>query len=209
MTFWTDLPTFTGATNRVIRMEGAFQMQQCKWNMQGPRDAYSYFDGTSQVITDRPQWPHTPERVKLYWLPWLNLNITSVTMKELNASGCDYFLTSTFSGCRWVATEELVAHVAYAQTRNGPQNSATRDHSQLHNLHGGKRPSRMRTMSLSGHGSQMATNDFSVRTYSAGDDPYSGRAVVVGYKSGAKWHFVQQTFREGATTGFWEKMIPV
>ncbi len=49
----------------------------------------------------------------VFWLPWSNQSITKVMLTDLNSSGCNYFMTSEFSGCRFVITNEYIAHVAH------------------------------------------------------------------------------------------------
>lgn len=65
-------------------------------------------------LTDRMYQGYPWETVNVYFLPWKNGKATKVTIQELNASGCDYFTTSEFSGCRFVATNEEVMHVAWS-----------------------------------------------------------------------------------------------
>lgn len=66
---------------------------------------------------------------RVYFLPWKMHDMTHVTFDDLNRSNCDYFMTSQFSGCRFVVTNEYIAHVAHwsdAQAQNFVNNKQDR-----------------------------------------------------------------------------------
>lgn len=50
---------------------------------------------------------------RVYFLPWKMHGMTHVTFDDLNRSNCNYFMTSQFSGCRFVVTNEYIAHIAH------------------------------------------------------------------------------------------------
>lgn len=56
---------------------------------------------------------------KVYWLPWSSVHDNGGTeyieIDELKASGCEFFMTSNLSGCRFVATNKYLAHFSCAQ----------------------------------------------------------------------------------------------
>lgn len=52
--------------------------------------------------------------VKAYWLPWQRHEVKVILLSEMNDPSVDFFITSEFSGCRFVVTDKYIAHVAYS-----------------------------------------------------------------------------------------------
>ena len=51
----------------------------------------------------------------VYWLPWQQCSVESVTWEELDNSGCAVILTSEFTGCRLTITDRGIAHTSFHQ----------------------------------------------------------------------------------------------
>jgi hypothetical protein len=127
MRFWSSLPSFVGPTSQHIILGGRFAEQLSAANKKGRTTVITSHDVANNITyLDDVKMAAFSSTIELYWLPWLHGEITSATIAELNQSGCEYFLTSTFSGCRFVATNESVAHVAFSQNTWG-NNSVARD----------------------------------------------------------------------------------
>ncbi|MYM34973.1 hypothetical protein GTP38_11565 [Duganella sp. FT94W] len=207
MSFWDELPSLIGPSDKIVYLEDSFALPANEKNVQGPKWACAYYEYGGITIA-HPRHGEDHERVQLYWLPWSNGEITKVTMEQLKYSRCDYFLTSTFSGCRFVETDTLVAHVAYHQ-RGHSSDSTGRDISEWNRLHGRVPPKLRRAMSFSNGGTAMTFGESSLVSYGNGapdKDTYSkSRAVVIGYKTGETWNFVRLVYTQGDTRGVWSR----
>ncbi len=121
----------------------------------------------------------------------------------MNESGCKYFLTSTFSGCRFVATESSASHIAFWQDGYGIS-SVDRDWSEWVNLHGGQAPRLRRKLSINGFDSvdigRQSNGNF---IYGNGQDAngyHQGNAVVMGHKTDqGNWKFKALIYNVGLT----------
>ncbi|WP_448653603.1 hypothetical protein ACSHWC_10920 [Pseudomonas fluorescens] len=195
MNIWSIITSRVGnaAEERVI-LWGKFALEGDASHPQGPRVVVSSYmvDGTYYMGDDEVDGALFHDVATVYWLPWRNGQITSATLSDLNRSGCQYFLTSTFSGCRFVVTEDKVAHVAWLQSGFG-STSGARDLSEWNRLHGARPPLMRRKLSITGvGGSNMGAVRNQSSTYGVGEgsdgaDP--GRAVVMGYIAGVRWKF--------------------
>ncbi len=211
MSFWLNLPTYLGAqTNYMgVMLAGQLVYQAGQGTKPGPLYlSASVMANGDCVISDKEiKGAKQVDTAKVFWLPWLNLHITSVTWQALNKSGCKFFLTSEFSGCRFVADSKGVAHIAHWQVN--PQNwqagntSKVRDNSEWFFRHGGMRPYGRRKLSYTdeNHSSMGATNTCN-STYGGHDK--ASRAIVLGYKGANTWHFKALKYKAGTRgQGVW------
>ncbi|MCF1428620.1 MAG: hypothetical protein LPD71_11910 [Shewanella sp.] len=51
----------------------------------------------------------------IYWLPWKDKSVESVSWEQLELSGCSCFLTSELTGCRLTITDRGIVHTAFVQ----------------------------------------------------------------------------------------------
>lgn len=113
MSFWEALPAYPGTSNqplRKIQLNGRLNDELSASNPQGPAllGAAVLYDVVHVWDTDEPlSAPSVAaqrDHANVYWLPWLQYNITGVTFDTLNNSGCDYFFNiriQWLSICRW------------------------------------------------------------------------------------------------------------
>ena len=122
----------------------------------------------------------------LYWLPWADGQVTSVTWAALANSNANRFLTSTFSGCRFVVNNTGLAHVAWGNHPNFAANGSTLNRSLAELSAGSGNPTGgglRRTLSITGAVPGRATEKRV--TYNENNE----RCVVMGYKNGQIWTF--------------------
>jgi len=189
MQFWSILPSFVGPTDRQIILGGRFAEQLSDTNKKGRTTIVSSHDVANNITyLDHEKKAELSSTMELYWLPWQHGEITTATLAELNQSGCQYFLTSTFSGCRFVVTNESVSHVAFSQNVWG-HDSTSRDLAEL--FMPGPAPTRRRKLSITGSTVPLGDENSSSATYGTGfrDGIWQGNAVVLGYRTGNEWHF--------------------
>jgi hypothetical protein len=158
---------------------------------------------------------HPWETVSVYFLPWKNGIATKVTIQELNTSGCDYFTTSEFSGCRFVATNEEVMHVAYFSGGLGlfGYNGASvmRTMAEREAM-GDSRPRlRRRAVSISevNHsGFGPGLGEGVIRTSYRAEIKEESRMKVFGYKFQGNWCFTTLKYvgDGNSDTGVWESL---
>lgn len=142
----------------------------------------------------------------VFWLPWKHAHMTSISIVELNQYKCDYFMTDELTGCRFVVTDQYIAHIAnwaYPPQKgmSEPSNAEKRknrirkeiEYRDNHSL--GSAPSFYRALSLSN------IDDNSIRViglpeghqlFSYRQDNPNGAAQVFGYKDPASpvgWRF--------------------
>jgi len=120
----------------------------------------------------------------LYWLPWGDGTVASVTWAGL--AGTNLFLTSTFSGCRFVVNDTGVAHVAWGTHGGGHAHGSShgRDYAEVtaasgNPTGGGRRRALSVTGAVPGRvNEQRLTYDINLN-----------QCVVIGWKTGNRWTF--------------------
>ncbi|MFZ6644926.1 hypothetical protein ACO0LO_04375 [Undibacterium sp. TJN25] len=116
---WDEVPGLVGEnTLGVIMFNGKLRDQRSETNAKGAVwiNAARRENGTGYDLSMADGNPENSTHIKqVYWLPWKNLSVESVLVRELNLTPCQFFLTSTFSGCRFVVTDTYVAHIANEQ----------------------------------------------------------------------------------------------
>lgn len=153
-----------------------------------------FMDGFDTWIVSQESTIHKGfgmESHNLYWLPWGDGTVASVPWATLNLSSL--FLTSTFTGCRFVVNQTGVAHVAYGMHPVGVHgSSAARDQAEV--AAGSGNPAgggRRRTLSITG---PIAARPNEQRiTYNVGAES----CVVVGWKAADQWTFICLVMQDG------------
>lgn len=202
MPFWDTLPYFNGPVGYNISLQGdLLQQNHVNTSRIGPRYIFDYPWGNHVVLSDVLGSPGPCALV--YWLPWQHNEITAVTWRQLYQSGRCCFLTSEFSGCRFVIDSYGVAHIAYWQAI-GPASysqSAARDYKES-TL--GPTPSRRRKLSITG-------SSASIGEVNSGSLSYGwyglqeSRSIVCGYLNpiNNRWQFKAFIYRAGYQGGYW------
>ncbi len=207
MPFWDNLPFFYGpATHTSVILAGdLLQQNNVGTSYIGPKYICDYPNGPSYVLDSNifPGWPVA----LVYWLPWQNNTITAVSWLQLNTSGCNAFLTSEFSGCRFVINDFGLSHIAYWQAI-GPivdNSSAARDYKEATLL--GPPSTLRRKLSFTGSIAPLGATTSISNTY--GWHGPNSRAIVCGYRNlfTGMWHFKVLRYQAGNSAGgFWSDM---
>lgn len=120
----------------------------------------------------------------LYWLPWGDGTVASATWAEMSST--KLFLTSTFTGCRFVVNDTGVSHVAWGTHGGGHTNGSShgRDYAEITAASGNPAGGgRRRALSISG-AVPGRVNEQRV-SYNVATE----HCVVVGWKAGNRWTF--------------------
>ena len=121
----------------------------------------------------------------LYWLPWGHGTVANVSWGNLE--GSNLFLTSTFTGCRFVVNSKGVSHVAWGghgYDVDGDMSSRGRDNAELRAGIGLPDMGRVRrSMSISGN--LPSRHNEQKLTYIQANES----CVVIGWKNGNRWTF--------------------
>jgi hypothetical protein len=200
--FWTAIEAANGANAMgVIRLCGALDLEGGALNPQGPVWVHA-----GERSGNEPGYDLTPvanndagsdEIKQVYWLPWKNRSVEKVLNSKLDSSNCRYFLTSMLTGCRFVATDTLVAHVSNEQgTAQEPTtNQAGRDHAESGILMEPLATHR-RKLSISAVQPEPEKNGMNwgddwdiVHSYQRDGKVGAGSAFVIGYKTHAGWTY--------------------
>ncbi|HEY0064959.1 MAG TPA: hypothetical protein VGC21_22765 [Telluria sp.] len=211
MSFWTNLPNYFGNWTGHIALIDRLA-QEYAGSVIGGIDIYSYPDVIGGTFTgyslSEQYYSNAVERKRVYFLPWMRDHVTQVSFSDL--SGYDYFLTSEFTGCRFVVTSHAVAHVAWSAGRDPALWSGTqgqRDMAEYTEMnHAGVRPTWRRKMSLTTvNGPWDAA--LAGAGFDTGGQSYGGaRAMIFGYKVGSQWHFKMLQYATG-TNATWSNFI--
>ncbi len=142
---------------------------------------------------------------RVYWLPWKHAHMTSVSIVELNQYNCDYFMTDELTGCRFVVTDQYIAHVAnwaYPPQKGAAEPSDVekrqnrirkeKEYRADHRL--GNTPSFYRVLSLSNTDDKIprGIESLNYQLFSYRQENPEGAAQVLGYKdpvSPIGWRF--------------------
>lgn len=202
MPFWDNLPFANGPVPYGIQLIGDLVHQNnVATSRIGPRFIYDYPYGGSIILSDIIGGPGYCAAV--YWLPWQTNEITSVSWRTLYQSGCKFFLTSEFSGCRFVIDSYGVAHVAYWQAI-GPVSYNSSQARDAKEIMLGPTPYRRRRLSITANTSTIGetnTGSLSYGAYGLQDS----RSIVCGYLNpiNNRWYFKVFMYRAGSLGGTW------
>jgi len=147
--FWTDIKKNIDGENSIgaIEIKGLLRDSWSLVNPQGIIYVHAKNEGNTYVLEGLPNDPNEKDSRGVYWLPWSSgeegwlpysydktkkdltklkdndpnhmLGAEFVTIEKLNKSGCHFFLTSSLSGCRFVATDKYLAHFSKIHGKNG------------------------------------------------------------------------------------------
>lgn len=124
MNFWNDLKRIRDGEESSfhIQLDSFFGEEEGYGSAINVRAGYS-----PNEIFLMPASKYLPTRAldsgcaSVYWLPWEDMEMVKVMFRDLNASPCSYFMTAEFSGCRFVITDEYLAHIAFSVDYHNPQ----------------------------------------------------------------------------------------
>jgi hypothetical protein len=112
--FWEDLKKECGDSqfqfyidHNQTRLSGEYHAST---NPIGPVHMEAYVQGefvALEIVAEK-----TATSALVYWLPWKNRSVTKIERSVVEGSGCDFFLTTMLSGCRFVYDGTVLAHVA-------------------------------------------------------------------------------------------------
>ncbi len=140
---------------------------------------------------------------RLYWLPWADHNVTHATWGNL--AGANLFLTSTFTGCRFVVNNNGVSHVAWSATGGGVTagTPAGRDQAEVNAGTGNPNGGGLRRTLSSSNVNPGRVNE--VRNeYGAGE-----HCVVIGWKHGNIWTFKRLKMDASYMRSHWRTIATV
>lgn len=223
MSFWLSLGAYVNTTNmplKCINMRGRLHDQLSPQNPQGPvmvsavvcPTVVEIWDANQLATAMATQWgpPIQTDSVYAYWLPWRQFEVTTVSLATLDASGCNYFLTSEFSGCRFVITNDRIQHVAWGAGQYHDGTSLDRDKALVQSWQGTPAPTRARTYSYSrppnpGALGNPARDGYGQQNWDGSMNP-NVRASVIGFKMLNQWHFYMQRWIAGSTNASFVKI---
>ncbi|MGB3126343.1 MAG: hypothetical protein WBB95_21235 [Pseudomonas sp.] len=207
MLFWSSLHELNGPATQRISITGkfAYEASDGRCHPQGRTRVVTSLATEGRVFLGDAPHPKSEGMMwsdsgDIYWLPWRNGEVTQATYADMDALGCTFFMTSLFTGCRFVATETKVAHIAFSQGALG-NNTLGRDLGELTSMHTGPLPVARRKLTIDGtNGIDWGTHNNVTTSYGSGvtnmpdgsggtSQVYQGQAVVLGYKSDRVWRF--------------------
>lgn len=228
MNFWNDLKRIRDGevSSFRVQMDSFFGEEEGYGNVINVRAGYS-----SNEIFLIPALKHLPTAAidsgcaSVYWLPWQDMEMVKVMFSELNALPCSYFMTAEFSGCRFVITDEYLAHIAFSVEYNhNPQTtleqfSADRTDCEAENrdylklgtpaLYRSLSSSNLSDSKASGFG---AKNFQKLSYYQKGGSIDDNRMVLFGYRdplSGIGWSFKYLLFQKNSNRPPIWRVVPI
>lgn len=216
--FWANLASYIGPTAFGVHFIDGLEAQRAD----GYEVMMNVYDGPGPwagdyVISD-VMYPGALETVHVYFLPWYSGRATKVKISDLNASGCDYFTTSEFTGCRFVVTEQEIMHVAWSggggawgEASGAVGTSALRSQAESNAIGNTGLRQRRRAISISeasraGRGIKIA-KEGTVSSYGTGpkvNGILPGKMKVFGYKVNNAWCFKTLKYEDESRDGDWE-----
>lgn len=210
--FWDDVKAANGEnTMGVITMAGELANEKGDTNAQGARWISATASATPvpvgytlTIVADKAN--NSAETKYAYWLPWKNISVEKVMMSALNASGCDYFLTSMLTGCRFVATDIYVAHISNEQA-SGQDITTTQQARDAVETPLMMKVGHRRKLSITAQDKRGIdwTGEDTISSYKRSADLQTGSAFVIGYKDEGAWKFkwLKHSLGENFPDGVW------
>ncbi|MDE1009491.1 MAG: hypothetical protein OSB38_27885, partial [Paraburkholderia fungorum] len=112
MSFWKDISSYIGPTKFGVKLWDKLALPKDYGGWVAGLTMATYWDGQNYCLSNDLSKNYLIEKESVYFLSWAVDDVTKVSFKTLN--NFDYFLTSEFSGCRFVVTDVGVAHVAWS-----------------------------------------------------------------------------------------------
>lgn len=227
MSFWTALRSCNDRTNFGINFLSAFANEVSGGGGQiAGMDIHTYrtspflfthagrigYFPTMYYLSDLRFLGDAPiETARVFVLGWRVDGISSVTFTTLQ--GYDYFLTSEFSGCRFVVTNEGVSHIAWSaggQRSSGNASQAQRDQAEAGSSATVPTFRRRLSISASAGGLDASRAGLSADNPGFSYDVATQRVMVFGFKEHGIWHFKMLTYPQGSSqVGRWTNFISV
>lgn len=216
MSFWNDLPTYTGKSNFGVILLDKLAQEQSSGGWVAGLTMYTHKFNSKYYLSNKSlsNWGVFPlEKVSVYFLSWKVDDISKVSFKALQ--GFDYFLTSEFSGCRFVVTEFGVAHVAWSaggHRATGNASQQQRDAAEYDALSYAKHPPKYRRrLSISNSDGALDTHLVTTHnTNNTGQSYNNERAIVFGYRINGGWAFKVLRYKPGKSEeGTWSNFASV
>lgn len=151
--------------------------------------------------------------VKAYWLPWQRREVKVILLSEMSDPNVDFFITSEFSGCRFVVTDKYIGHVAYSAgprflsrptnilNRRGSSVERTLAEEELLQMYRLSTPEWHRSISYgdlsTAHAPGFGSSDTKMLSYLKKGSMKGDRMIVFGYRDPAScigWNFKYLTF---------------
>jgi hypothetical protein len=214
MSFWQNISSYIGKTTFGVKLADKLALPADQGGWVAGLTMATYRIGSNYYLSDNLQ--HNPlERTSVYFLSWAVDDVTKVsydTLKDFN-----FFLTSEFSGCRFVVTEVGVSHVAWSAGGNramGIGSQALRDQSEANELGYNKfgAPKYRRKMSFTQGNSNLDTQLVQAGTKNASQSyEDGGRVMIFGYRVDGGWAFKALRYDKntGSETGTWSNFACV
>ncbi|WP_147408599.1 hypothetical protein [Paraburkholderia fungorum] len=217
MSFWQNIASYIGPTRFGVQLWDKLALAQDDDGWVAGLTMATYWDGQNYCLSNDLNKNYLLEEKSVYFLSWAIDDVTKVTFETLN--NFDYFLTSEFSGCRFVVTDVGVAHVAWSaggDRENGIGTQDRRDLSEYHKL--GYAPEKRgapkyrRKLSFTSTTGDLDDYLAAVSTNNKGQSYEGGnRALVFGYRVHGGWSFKVLRYDEnvGSKTGTWSNFACV
>lgn len=217
MAFWANFESYAGKTNFGVKLIDKLALPAGKGGWVAGLNMATYSDGKNYYLSNELHHTVAPrlEVESVYFLSWAVDDVTRVTFETL--ASFNYFLTSEFSGCRFVVTETGVAHVAWSAGGNRSKGIGTpelRDGAEKKTLYGDGKflPEYRRKLSFtSGSSCPLDTDLWNAYTDNSSQSYNGDRALVFGRRINGGWHFKVLRYSEsaGSENGVWASFAGV
>jgi hypothetical protein len=214
VSFWSNIATYSGPTTFGVRLIDKLAFEQGGGGWVAGLEMNTYKVGDIYALTNKTySGSAVEETVNVYFLSWKVDDVTKVSFESLK--GFDYFVTSEFSGCRFVVTDFGVAHVAWSaggERAKGIGSQALRDQAEYNALsYGSHQPQYRRRLSMSLGPGKLDTFLASNGSNTSGQSYNDERALVFGYRVSGGWAFKVLRYKasEGSTKGVWSNFACV
>lgn len=216
MSFWHALKSCNGPSNFEVTLHGEFIEAVTLGGCVGEIKIYTYkhANPTGYVLTNiKLRGNKHIESENVYVLAYDEDGITEVTFEELR--DYEYFVTSEFSGCRFVVTDEGVSHVSWSAGRPPSRwcgSQAMRDIAEAGNME--RQPTQLRRLSITAGTSVLEKILGENGTAIIPSESYKLKTesvMMFGYQENGIWHFKMLKYRKGRSSGsgIWSTFVSV
>jgi hypothetical protein len=208
MSFWNNLGSYVGFGSQRVDLIDDLATPYDESRLMGGVDVYTFGTGSTYVLTNKA-YEGAVEAKRVYFLSWKIDDITEVTFEQLN--GYDYFLTSKFTGCRFVVTDRNVAHIAWSAGGNreaGLGTQALRDRAEYDTLeYATKPPTLRRKLSFTTETSALDTAISASGRRTDGGSYFGNSAMIFGHRVDKIWRFKKLEYTADGKFGVWSNFI--
>lgn len=212
MSFWRDISTYAGNTPFGVVPDARLALEVGQGGWVAGLNMYTRVDGGDYILTNEKS-DDAVETVSVYFLSWKVDDTSKVSFETLK--NYNYFMTSEFSGCRFVVTNYGVAHVAWSAGGNrsmGLGSQALRDSAEATALSYDKFPPKYRRrLSTTGGLGTLDSYLGRIGSNNAGQSYNNERALVFGYRVSGGWAFKVLRYNAGqpSSSGYWSNFACV